>query len=99
MKLLLLLLLFPVICSAGDYVWKSDCDRDMRSMKNCTGEMFRFYDSELNRLYTIQMGHLKTEYRKEYLREAQKAWVKFRDKDCMYYVGKREDSGKRSINQ
>lgn len=93
MRILLLVFLLPTLCIADDYLWEDKCDRDQRSMNICAGEMFRFYDKELNRLYTIQMEHLQTKSRKKYFKDAQVAWVAFRDKDCLYSVGKREDSG------
>ncbi|WP_366521676.1 lysozyme inhibitor LprI family protein [uncultured Marinobacter sp.] len=62
-------------------------------MNNCTGEMLEFYEDQLDHLYSIQMNHLQTESRKMLFKEAQLAWKSFRDKDCLYSVGKRENSG------
>jgi len=93
MKNLLFIFIFPTFCFAQDYVWEDKCNLDQYNMNICTGEMHRFYDKELNRLYSIQMKHLQTETRKKYFKDAQLAWIRFRDKDCTYSVGKREDSG------
>jgi uncharacterized protein YecT (DUF1311 family) len=62
-------------------------------MNICAGEMLKFYDEQLSRLYSIQMNHLQMGSRRKLLKEAQVAWQIFRDKDCLYSVGKREDSG------
>lgn len=93
MRFILLFFIFPSLCFADDYVWKDECNRDQRSMNNCTGEMLEFYDKELNRLYSIQMNHLQTDARKKLFKDAQLSWISFRDKDCLYSAGKREDSG------
>ena len=93
MRILLLFIIFPGLCFADDYLWKEACNHDQRSMNICSGEMLDFYDKELNRLYSIQMNHLKTDTRKKLFKDAQMAWINFRDKDCIYSVGRREDSG------
>lgn len=93
MKFLFLLMTFPVLCFADEYVWKEECNNSQRSMNICSGEMLDFYDKELNRLYSIQMNHIQSDDRKKLLKEAQLAWINFRDKDCLYSVSKREKSG------
>ena len=93
MRFILFLLIIPSLCFADEYVWKDECDRDQRSMNICTGEMLKFYEEQLSRLYLVQMNHLQTESRKTLFREAQNAWESFRDKDCLYSVGNRENSG------
>ena len=93
MRALLFLLIIPLLGHAEEYQWKPVCDQDMRSITICSGEKYRFYDDILNQLYQQQMEYLQTETRKELLREAQLSWIEFRDKDCTYSIGKREDSG------
>lgn len=93
MRVLLLLLFFSMCSNADEYVWKKSCDRDMRNINICAGEMFSFYEGELNRLYSEQMNYLKTKDRKALFEDAQKTWKEFRERDCTYYAGRRENSG------
>jgi hypothetical protein len=53
MRFILLFFIFSSLCFADEYVWKEECNRDQRSMNICAGEMFEFYNEELNRLYAI----------------------------------------------
>jgi len=62
-------------------------------MNECAGKQYAALDAELNRQYKAQMSYLKTPAQKKALREAQKKWIAFRDADCLYQVGRREDSG------
>jgi uncharacterized protein YecT (DUF1311 family) len=39
------------------------------------------------------MSYLTTPARKKALQDAQKKWIAFRDADCLYQVGKPENSG------
>jgi len=82
---------------ASDYTWSTSCDKSQSTMSNCSKEMLDHYDKKLNILYKEQMKHLNGPYSegkfKDYLLQAQRAWVEFRDKDCTYYAGTREDSG------
>ena len=47
-------------------------------IRNVQGEAYSRWDKELNRLYTELLNKLANEDKKK-LREAQRAWVKFRD--------------------
>ena len=70
-----------------------DCSSTQASMNECAGKQYAALDAELNRQYKAQMSYLKTPAQKKALREAQKKWIAFRDADCLYQVGRREDSG------
>lgn len=50
-------------------------------------------DKEMNGLYTKLMQHEVSKPVQERLRDAQRAWLVFRDRSCLYEVGKPEESG------
>jgi uncharacterized protein YecT (DUF1311 family) len=59
----------------------------------CASKEYAALDGELNKQYKAQMAFLKTPARKQALQDAQKKWLAFRDADCLYQVGKPQDSG------
>jgi len=62
-------------------------------MNNCDHERFKHADEEMNRLYKKQIARMQNPVSIERFRDAQRAWVAFRDKVCLYEVGPQEDSG------
>lgn len=70
-----------------------DCDANQASMNQCASKEYAAVDAELNSQYKQQMSYLTTPSRKKALQDAQKKWVAFRDADCQYQAGKREDGG------
>lgn len=50
----------------------------------CAGQKFEIADAELNRLYKLQMGYLKSDSAKTAFKNSQLAWIKFRDATCEY---------------
>jgi uncharacterized protein YecT (DUF1311 family) len=70
-----------------------DCDSTQASMNECASKQYAALDAELNKQYKAQMSYLKSPGEKKALQEAQKKWIAFRDADCLYQVGRREDSG------
>lgn len=70
-----------------------ECDANQASMNQCAGKEYTALDAELNTQYKAQMAYLTTPARKKALQDAQKKWIAFRDADCQYQVGKREDGG------
>ena len=70
-----------------------DCDANQASMNQCASKEYAAVDAELNSQYKQQMSYLTTPARKKALQDAQKKWVAFRDADCQYQAGKREDGG------
>lgn len=70
-----------------------DCDSTQASMNQCASKQYKALDDELNAQYKAQMAYLKTPASKKALQETQKKWLAFRDADCLYQVGKREDGG------
>jgi len=74
--------------SAADYVMKPECQENQAAFNQCGKEYFEFYDAELNRLYNAKMSLLSGEEKhKQNLKNAQLAWIKFRDADCRYITG------------
>ncbi|MDB5981207.1 MAG: hypothetical protein JWQ69_2222 [Pseudomonas sp.] len=70
-----------------------ECDADQSSMNACAGKDLARVDADLNTLYKAQMAYLKTPAHQQTLKNAQLKWIAFRDADCLYQVGKPEDSG------
>ena len=70
-----------------------DCDATQASMNQCAGKEYAALDAELNTQYKAQMAYLTTPARKKQLQDTQKKWIAYRDADCLYQVGKREDGG------
>ena len=70
-----------------------DCDSTQASMNECASKQYAALDAELNKQYKAQMAYLKSPGEKKALQDAQKKWIAFRDADCLYQVGRREDSG------
>ncbi|MFY1663774.1 lysozyme inhibitor LprI family protein [Pseudomonas sp. Pseu.R1] len=71
----------------------AECDDTQTSMNQCAGQQYAALDAALNTQYKAQMAFLKSPAQKKALQDAQKKWIAFRDADCLYQVGKREDSG------
>lgn len=71
-----------------------ECDTNttQAEMNICSAARWQQADAELNRLYKLQMAWLSPES-KERLREAQRAWVVYRDKTCAYEAGPRDEGG------
>ncbi|MEB0042284.1 MULTISPECIES: lysozyme inhibitor LprI family protein [unclassified Pseudomonas] len=70
-----------------------DCDANQAAMNACADRDLASADADLNRQYQTQMAYLTTPARKLALKNAQIKWIAFRDADCLYQVGKPEDSG------
>jgi len=70
-----------------------DCNPTQASMNQCASKDYAAQDAELNKQYKAQMAYLTSPAQKKALQDAQKKWIAFRDADCQYQVGKREDGG------
>lgn len=66
---------------AKSYNWKKECDKNQATMTKCSGEMFTYYDNELNVTYKKVMSSLSSDKRIQ-LRKEQRAWLKNRDPEC-----------------
>ncbi len=70
-----------------------DCDKNQLAMNVCANYRFEQADKALNQQYKQNLSALKEAAAQTRLREAQRAWVIFRDKDCLADTGPREESG------
>lgn len=61
-------------------------DGSQREINDCAAERQNWADAEMNVLYKRQMQRLGTISR-ERLRQAQRAWIIYRDKTCEYEAG------------
>ena len=70
-----------------------ECDANQSVMNQCAGNELAKADADLNRYYKEQMAYLQNTTQQQAFKEAQRKWIAFRDADCLYQVGKAEDSG------
>ncbi len=70
-----------------------DCDKNQLAMNVCASYRFDLADQALNLQYKQNLTALKEQAAQTRLREAQRAWLIFRDKDCLAETGPREQSG------
>src|SRR5262249_1188856 len=85
-KLFITLLLVPTMVSlvtAQQSPKKNPCDKAQTQveMNDCAAKESRAADQKLNKLYAELSAKLEPE-RLAKLKEAERAWVKFRDADC-----------------
>jgi len=69
-----------------------DMDGSQRDLNACAWQRVARADAEMNRLYGQQMKRVGAESRAR-LRDAQRAWIAYRDKSCLYEAGPREGAG------
>ena len=69
-----------------------DCDKNQLTMNMCASHRYTTADQKLNQQYKQLMGQ-QDATGKQRLRDAQRAWIGFRDKDCLANTGMREESG------
>ena len=95
MKYIIVLFLFLAQPAVAEfYIWEDECDKNQLGMNICSNDEYKFYDKYLNKLYKEQINHLKDGGEaKKNLRNAQRAWLPFRNQDCNYMAGDRENSG------
>lgn len=70
-----------------------DCDKNQLAMNMCARQRFDLADSALNSQYRQTLKTLQQAADQQRLREAQRAWIAFRDKDCLAVTGPRAESG------
>lgn len=87
------LLVLPALCIA-DQIYSAECELDgsQLQMNTCAYERFQKADAELNTLYQQQIARLG-EVNGKRLRDAQRAWIAYRDSSCLYEAGPPEGSG------
>ena len=72
-----------------------DCSRlqTQADMNDCAAANFKAADAVLNRLYGKLMAAQRDAGGKARLRAAERAWVAYRDGECTFDVGPREEGG------
>jgi uncharacterized protein YecT (DUF1311 family) len=81
----------PLICMAAllalaGAAWGADCRnaRDQASMNRCAEDDYREADRELNAAFGRLMGELRDTGLRNRLRQAQRAWIQYRDRKCRF---------------
>jgi uncharacterized protein YecT (DUF1311 family) len=72
---------------------KWNCDGSQLEMNFCAAEKFKHADVALNRLYQQKLAALQDPSAKARFRAAQRSWVAFRDKACLYEAGPYDNNG------
>jgi uncharacterized protein YecT (DUF1311 family) len=81
------LMLVVIACLACSFVFAEEgCGYTQLEMNACAAKGKESADAELNRLYKLQMSYLQSPDKKEQLKKAQLAWLKYRDAVCEYEV-------------
>ena len=102
MRTLPLTFLLAILCTGSSAAIRDDemmrealkdCDKNQLTINFCARHAFDVVDEELNQIYRALLVTMITPKAKERLREAQRAWVGFRDKDCLVLVGPPERGG------
>lgn len=80
---LLLVFLLAVGSASGQGTKKAPCSdaNTQAEMNICAGKEYKTADASLNRVYQQLVAMLETE-EKAQLKEAQTAWIKYRDANC-----------------
>ncbi|MCV3206923.1 lysozyme inhibitor LprI family protein [Mesorhizobium sp. YC-39] len=89
-----LILAVPLFTNAARAA--DDCAnaQDQATMNECAGKSFTAADKKLNDAYRQIEGRLKDDAAgKKLLVDAQRAWVAFRDAECNFQGGPRENAG------
>ena len=74
-----------VFAASGASAQAPDCSNaaSQAAMSICAAQALRASDAELNRTYNVVMARLSPDSKKA-LRDAQRAWMAFRDKECFF---------------
>lgn len=95
MTMIALTLLSTVATAEDDVHINKDCDNStpMIEINDCASRKFAEADAEMNALYNEKLATAKSTASKMRLRDAQRAWLAFRDKTCLYEAGLESESG------
>ena len=64
-----------------------------QELNACAGDNLRIADASLNTLYARLMAEQDNAAAKAQLREVERAWIAYRDKECAFEVGPQADGG------
>lgn len=102
MRTFLLTLLLALLCSSSNAAIRDDdmmrkalrdCEKNQLAINFCALHAFEVVDEKLNKVYGEVLAKMATAKAKDRLRQAQRAWLDFRDKDCLVLVGPPENGG------
>lgn len=71
---------------AAPACWAADCgsqDLNQMQLTECANQAAKQADAELNRVYGALQGKIEPAAQQR-LRDAQRAWIAFRDKECLF---------------
>lgn len=104
---ILVALLFNFICAFGqtldgpfgtthqidslEQLCLDTCDQSTAGMRECVELALEAWDTELNRVYGLLLENLSTNER-THLRDAQRAWLAWRDKEIEFIYAKRDNT-------
>ena len=82
----LLCLLAAFNCPAQEQKKQEPCEKAQTTaeLRDCVGREYQEADAELNKVYKQVMTRLDDEGHKAALKEAQLAWIKYRDANCEF---------------
>ena len=86
-------LMTPVYADLHHEMYDCDTGKSQHEMNDCQVKRYNKLDDEMNRLYTEKLNVMHTEGAIKRLRDAQRAWIAFRDKVCLYEAGPPEGTG------
>jgi uncharacterized protein YecT (DUF1311 family) len=69
----------------------ADCAGTGAEMAQCAGDASRRTDKRLNEVYQAVLSKIESAKIKARLRDAQRAWISFRDRSCLYENGTQEE--------
>lgn len=86
------LIILLLTLSLGGIASAKDCseEKDSVSIAQCHEQRYSEADKELNSVYSQAMKSL-SDTEKQKLREAQKAWLKYRDSSFEFYIEKNKE--------
>jgi uncharacterized protein YecT (DUF1311 family) len=72
-----------------------DCDKEtvQMEMNICAGANLDAANAELNRVYQKALSQQTDQKSKDALKDAERAWIAYRDKECAWEIGPQEDGG------
>jgi uncharacterized protein YecT (DUF1311 family) len=82
--------------SASGPLYKTqDCNKAMNQMdlNQCAQANYEAADGKLNEVYHTAMDAAGDEASRTQLRDSERTWIQFRDRECARQLGPREDGG------
>jgi uncharacterized protein YecT (DUF1311 family) len=90
--LLSLVGVYALGCSAAHAADCKSQDLNMMEMTQCADQRLKSTDAELNTVYAALMKKIEAPDQKR-LRDAERAWIAFRDSECLFRIGGEDQGG------